>query len=189
VIRRGIGVVSADHSEGSPRYAPLIVIRRLTRIEADQGLGDWGWRCLACAESAFQEVWHPATSHRAAVMRACGHLTDVADWGDHQLPRFVFVYPGNDGTPRFADPTYGAIPWEIQWAVDEMRPSTTAQRVALERTVHGEIDRWRDLRADLRARTPDHALLVVGRARRLHEYTELRTPPGAAVTEEERIHP
>jgi hypothetical protein len=187
VIRRGTVVYSEDSHEGTPRYAPLIIIRRMTPIEAAQGLGDWAWRCVTCAESAFQEVWHPATSHRAAVMRACGHLADVADWVDHGVPRFVYVYPGNDGTTRFADPTHGAIPWEIQWAVDEAMPNSVGVRVVLERTITDMSSEA--TREFLRERVPARALLVVGRARRLHEYTELRTPPGAAVTEEERIHP
>lgn len=49
-----------------------------------------------------------------------------------------FFYPNKNGRPVRRDPTYGKIDRDIQWSVDDMRPVSLGQRVALEDTLQNK---------------------------------------------------
>ncbi|MFT4281205.1 hypothetical protein [Microbacterium sp.] len=51
------------------------------------------------------------------------------------------TYPGNDGTRVEYDPTHGRIDKDIQERVDEMKPTSLGQRVAMEATLQERRDR------------------------------------------------
>jgi hypothetical protein len=49
-------------------------------------------------------------------------------------------YPRHERRPTLGDPTHGRIDRDIQWHVDDMKPFSIGQRVAMEQTLQDRRD-------------------------------------------------